>query len=402
MRYEDELHLLDCLARGRKANSTHIILGGKYHHHQKNSPPVKKVERKTSDMLRTAAGKKQAILKISSYGKGRQKVLAHLRYISRQGKLELENQEGNKIKALKEQREYIRNWEIDFATNKRSRDTMNLILSTPPGTDREKALAASRDFLATEFGQDGHEYLFVPHDDTMHPHVHAVIKMVSVYGKKLNPRKAYLREVRERFAEKCRAYQIDVEASPRYERGLSGRSKRSEFVQMAINKRKPNVDRVLIQKVVDERKASFIDLHPAEEKMLQRNQLIRKRYAEKAQQLRQKAQFLPDKAQQIKYEKAASLLEKYAKTMPVEATRGKKLHQQLDKKYSGFSQGLPFQSEAVESLNQYYAVTQGKANSQGGYVSPAQTLSQKLGDKVWELSSQIDEQKRDIEVDVGD
>lgn len=363
MRYEDELHLLDYLARGRKSNSTHISFDSKYHHHQKNSPPVKKVERKTSDMLRTAAGKKQAILKISSYGKGRQKVLAHLRYISRQGSLELEDQDGKKIKELKEQSEYISNWEIDFSTNKRSRDTMHLILSTPPGTDRQKTLEVSRDFLATEFGQDGHEYLFVPHNDTEHPHVHAAIKMVSVYGKKLNPRKSYLREVRERFAEKCRAYQIDVESSPRYERGLSGRSKRSEFLQMIRDKRKPNVDQTLIQKVIDERQGISVDPHPAEAKMLKRNQYIRKRYAEKAKQFRQKAQFLSDGAEKIRYKKSADLLDQHAKMMPVEATRGKKIHRQIDQKYGNLSQGLSFQSESLENLNQYYAVTQGKLNS---------------------------------------
>lgn len=399
MRYEDELHLLDRLSRGRKADSTQIVFGDKYRHHQKNSPPVKKVERKTTDMLRTAAGKKQAILKISSYSKGRKKVLEHLRYISRQASLELEDQDGKKIKEFQEHREYISYWEIDFSTNKRSRDTMNLILSTPPGTDRQKALDASRDFLATEFGQDGHEYLFVRHDDTEHPHIHAVIKMVSVYGKKLNPRKAYLREARERFAEKCRAYQIDVESSPRYERGLSGRSKRSEFVQMKRDKRKPNVDQTLIQKVIDERRGVSVDPHPAEEKMLKRNQQIRKRYAEKAKQLRQKSQFLPDEAQKIKYKKAADLLEQHAKIMPVEATRGKKIHRQLDQKYGNFSQGLPFQSEFLENLNQYYAVTQGKPDSRGIYVSPAEKLAKMVSPV---LSDQALFHEQDIEMDVDD
>jgi hypothetical protein len=279
---------------------------------------------------------------------------------------------------------------------------MNLILSTPPCTDRQKALEASRDFLATEFGQDGHEYLFVPHNDTAHPHVHAVIKMASVYGKKLNPRKAYLREARERFAEKCRAYQIDVESSPRYERGLSGRSKRSEFVQMIRDKRKPNVDRTLIQKVIDERGNTSVNSHPAEAKMLKRNQQIRKRYAEKARQLRQEAKLFPDKAQQIKYEKAAGLLEQHAKTMPVEATRGKKMHRQIDQKYGNVSQGSPFQSEALEKLNQYYAVTQGKSNAQGIYISPAEKLAKTVSLALHDISTRTLSSEQTIEMDIDD
>jgi hypothetical protein len=71
MRYEDELHLLESLGRGRKTNVKHILLNSKHRYYQKGGPRAARVERKTSDMLRTAAGKKQAILKISSYGKGR-------------------------------------------------------------------------------------------------------------------------------------------------------------------------------------------------------------------------------------------------------------------------------------------------------------------------------------------
>lgn len=171
---------------------------------------------------------------------------------------------------------------------------------------------------------------------------------------------------------------------------------------MIRHKRQPNVDRTLIQKVIDERGNSSVNLHPAETKMLKRNQQIRKRYAEKAQQLRQKAQFLPDKAQQIKYEKAAGLLEQHAKAMPVEATRGKKLHQQLEQKCSGFLQGLPFQFEAVESLNQYYAVTQGQINAHGVYISSAEELAKSVSFRLQEVSPLVVPQKRDIELDMDD
>ncbi len=380
MGYEDELQILEQMGKGRQDRSSlPAFSASKYEQYRKvkrdsssfSMPPI----RKLSDMIHTAAGKQQAILKISSYGKGKSKVLAHLRYISRKGELELETNEGDKVKNLGEQRQLVEHWSLDFGTNKRSRDTLNLVLSTPPGTNRQKALEAAREFLTEEFGKDGHEYVFVRHDDTDHPHIHAVIKMVSLYGKKLNPRKAYLKEARERFAEKCRTHGIDVEASPRYERGLSGKSKRSEFVQMIREKRKPRVDQILIQKIKAERATASVPEHPAEIKLLKRNQIIRKRYAKKAKALFKKGASIPDKTQQTKYHKAAKILDKHAKTMPVEKNRGTKLSYKMDQK-SSVSQQVVAQNETIDSLHQYYAVTQGKLNAQGIFVSPAEKMTQ--------------------------
>lgn len=231
------------------------------------------------------------------------------------------------------------------------------------------------------------------------PHIHSVIKMVSLYGKKLNPRKTYLREARERFAEKCRAYGIDVEASPRYERGLSGKSKRSEFVQMARYNRKPEVDKNLIQKIKEERtKKVTTPRHPSEIKTLRRNQIIRQRYAEKARQAKKKAQSLTHPDQQAKYQKAAKILDRHAKTMPVEKNRGEKLHRQLDQKLNPSPQQVSLQSEAIESLEQYYAVTQGKLDEQGVYISPVEEIAQSVVVALGELSEH--EKTKDIEMEV--
>lgn len=274
-----------------------------------------------------------------------------------------------------------------------------MLQTTPPGSDRENALKAARDFLAEEYGSLGHEYVFVAHNDTEHPHVHAAIKVQSCYGAKLNPRKADLRRAREHFAEKCRKYGIDVEASPRHERGLSGKSKKSEFVQMRRYGRKPRADQILVQKIKTERASSSAKRHPSEEKMLKRNQIIRKRYAEKAKELKAKAAIQTDPKQQTQYTKAAALLERHAKTMPLEAGRGEKVHRQLDQKQGTPANRPASRPAAIEALNQFYAITEGAANEQGIYVSPTEQLAQEMTAAIFAEQEQSREQALEMDFD---
>ena len=77
-------------------------------------------------------------------------------------------------------------------------------LSMPKGTPPEKLLLASRDFAREQFALK-HRYALAMHTDQDHPHVHLVVKAVSEDGKRLNIRKATLREWRGLFAQHLRA-----------------------------------------------------------------------------------------------------------------------------------------------------------------------------------------------------
>lgn len=94
----------------------------------------------------------------------------------------------------------------------------NLILSMPKGTPPEKLLLASRDFAREKFAFE-HRYVLVLHTDQDHPHVHLVIKPVSEDGKRLNIRKATLREWRGLFAQHLRAEGVAANATERAVRG---------------------------------------------------------------------------------------------------------------------------------------------------------------------------------------
>lgn len=407
MQYEEELELFEKLGKGKveKGSSFYHAKDNhpeKYHHYKKGSQ-TSFTPRKAADMVRIAQKKTQAIYKISSFGKGEQRVRAHLRYITRNGNLELEDEKGNKFSSNHERYDLVNNWSIDFGNNDRCRDTMHLVLSTPPGTDRNEAKLAAKEFLDEEYGKSGHEYVFVAHEDTNHPHVHAVIKMTSSYGNKLNPRKAYLRKVREHFAQKCREHGIDVEASSRCERGLSGSSKRSEFVQMKRNSRVPYKDKELIEKIKSERQNEKAPFHPSDEKMVKRNQIIRKRYAEKAKMLEQKAHDLSNHLEKEKHLKASKLLDDYAKEMPIETTRGEQVHRQLDAKY-GIGKNRSVAKDT--RLDEYNAVTNGMKDEQGTYKSlneiVKQNISQIISKTANNSKERCQEQAKELDLDVDD
>ena len=91
----------------------------------------------------------------------------------------------------------------------------------PKGTASGKVQAAVRAFAREQFGLQ-HRYALVLHTDQDHPHVHLAVKAVSENGRRLNIRKATLREWRAVFAEQLRAQGVAANATPRAERGQSG------------------------------------------------------------------------------------------------------------------------------------------------------------------------------------
>ncbi len=156
--------------------------------------------------------------------------MAHLRYIDRDGKLEIETDAGERLKGKGIEKNITADWELDAASahaagpyrgkpgRKPAKVVHNVILSMPSGTDARKLLAAGREFAREQFALQ-HRYALVLHIDQDHPHVHVVIKALGEDGKRLNIRKATLREWRTRFAEHLRVQGIAANATSRAVRG---------------------------------------------------------------------------------------------------------------------------------------------------------------------------------------
>jgi len=262
----------------------------------------------------TAKKLPQAVTKITSFGKGYAQVLNHLSYISRNGELSLEDQDGQILNGgIAEQAELLDTWASDFGDRVNSRDSVHLMLSAPEGSASESLKIAARTFLQKEFGNK-HPYVFAIHTDTQKPHAHVCIKLMGEEGKKLNPRKDTLDGWREKFAKECREQGILVEASRRFERGLSGKKMKdtARYVQARGEKLYHPSLRANEEKA---RTQTTEQRNEKEEKQRARNQAVRRHYIEAARNAAQQIKNLPPGQQKAMMD-IVKTLDDFAKTMP--------------------------------------------------------------------------------------
>ena len=220
-------------------------------------PPVKRKANNTrklrSTARRVASNSTEVMVKITGFGKGAGHVKAHLDYISRNGKVELENDRGEVLSGKEEVKAFFKDWEKDFGDSKRhknQRDTMHMVLSMPETTDPESVRKAAREFAKATFGQN-HEYVFALHTDEPHPHCHVTVKCLGFDGTRLNPRKADLQAWREGFADKLRDQGIDADATPRRARGVVRKPEPNviRHIERGDNSHEPRVSKVRAAKI---------------------------------------------------------------------------------------------------------------------------------------------------------
>ncbi len=164
----------------------------------------------------------QVMVKVTGGGRGMRAITAHFRYISKNGRLEIEDERGATTRGRDALRELADDWRfggtlIDDVSGRR--EAYNVMLSMPQGTDPLAVLRAAREFARTELSS--HKFVMVLHDHQANPHVHISVRAESRYGKRLNPRKADLQRWRQVFAEKLREWGIDAEATRQATRGRS-------------------------------------------------------------------------------------------------------------------------------------------------------------------------------------
>lgn len=182
-----------------------------------------------SKATRTAGGSSEVMVKITGFGKGAAHVKAHLDYITRNGKLEMENEQGETFLGKDDVKRLFGDWATDIESkdisrgakgrHREQRDTMHMMLSMPESTNPEDVRKAVRAFTKEAFSKN-YEYVFALHTDQAHPHCHVTVKCLGFDGKRLNPRKADIQEWREVFAVKLREQGVDAEATPRQSRGV--------------------------------------------------------------------------------------------------------------------------------------------------------------------------------------
>lgn len=167
----------------------------------------------------------QVMVKVTGGGRGMNAIAAHLRYISKNGRLQIEDDRELTYRGKESMRDLVEQWRRGGAwipDEGHRREAFNIMLSMPHGTSPLAVQQAARAFAKIELA--GHRYVMVLHDHQANPHVHLSVRATGVDGSRLNPRKTDLHRWRESFAERLRELGIEAEASRQATRGEGRRS----------------------------------------------------------------------------------------------------------------------------------------------------------------------------------
>lgn len=169
----------------------------------------------------------QVMVKVTGGGRSMKAIAAHFRYISKNGRLEIEDQRGETMRGKDTLRDLADEWRFggslvpDDPEPGHRREAFNIMLSMPRGTDPLTVQWAARELAKAELSD--HKYVMVLHDHQANPHVHISVRAESRLGKRLNPRKTDLHRWRETFAAKLRERGIEAEATRQAARGAMRR-----------------------------------------------------------------------------------------------------------------------------------------------------------------------------------
>ncbi|MEY8802607.1 relaxase/mobilization nuclease domain-containing protein [Leisingera sp. XS_AS12] len=180
----------------------------------------------------------------------------HLAYISRNGKIEVENDRGETFSGRQQVGVIYREWmekhdedHREGSATDRTRITTSIVFSMPGTANAEAVKDAVRALARQEF-QGRHDYAMALHTDTHHPHVHLTLRTVGEDGQKLNLRKADLQRLRDTFAEKLRTRGIEAESTPRHARGVTRRGEMTPVYKIRQRGGKPLADARKIRQVL--------------------------------------------------------------------------------------------------------------------------------------------------------
>lgn len=175
------------------------------------------------NLLSAASKAPQVVIKIprrKGNSRGLKAVKSHLDYISKHGKLKIEDQDGLVYLGKNGRKDIIKDLEgYGILAESKKREAINFVFSMPPGTPADLVKDAVRKTAEQEFLD--HLYYFTLHTSEAHPHVHLCVLLKGRDGKRLNPRKNDLQRYRIRFADHLRELGVECTATRRYYNGLA-------------------------------------------------------------------------------------------------------------------------------------------------------------------------------------
>jgi len=301
-------------------------------------------------MARTVHKTPEVMVKISGGGKNMPHIQAHMHYISRQGQLKLEDENGELHQGKEGLQDIQDGWcygkNAVPKTGEKRKEAFNIILSMSPGTDAQSVKNAARAFAQAQFKY--HQYVFAAHNDEEHPHVHLCVKAISGRGVRLNPRKHDLQYWREQFAQKLGDHGIAANATLRRVRGIV--KKADKQVILHIDQEFQQGRRLTPSYILQRQKHAVIksikkdeqQINPAQHKIYARRQVLQQAYGQVARCLAKGGS---------EDQKLALTIVDFVKTMPPLLTRHETLVQDLSCKGSITNKATTYDS-TNKTLNQ--------------------------------------------------
>jgi len=234
----------------------------------------------------------EVMVKVTGGGMSTGQIRAHLEYMSRNGKLQVETSENEILADKDEIAGFIDAWEIDSRHGAGvNRQAHNIMLSMPKGTDPAQVRLAAMAFAKEQFGEK-YPYAMVLHTDKAHPHVHLCVRMAPNERKdgKLFIRRETLEEYRQHFAEKMTERGIEAAATPREYRGVIKRGKKIA-VYHAEKAGRSTVAKAKMQEAVKEVLSGQQAPEPWRERIKKRREAVLGHYSEAAKELELKGKF---------------------------------------------------------------------------------------------------------------
>lgn len=235
----------------------------------------------------------EVMVKITGRSRGIVHLKAHLDYLTRNGRLEAETQDGQAVTDRTALRELHEDWLMANALMERDRgvrvgpekaQSVGVILSMPSGVAPDRVQEAARAWAHETFGER-HDWLMVRHDDRDHPHVHVSVRAVGSDGKRLVVGPADLQEWRERFATELRRLGVTAEATPRHARGLIAKAERTVVREVRERGLEPRAVRAERRKAADDARRPSTNPHRWERAIQGRQDSIRLAYLAHAEVL---------------------------------------------------------------------------------------------------------------------
>ena len=210
----------------------------------------------------------------------------HLDYIGRKGDVDLETDDGEKLRGAHVGNELVEDWDLELDAQRSRADLVSrpgrtaprlvhkLMFSMPAGTPPDEVLRAVQNLCREEFALK-HRYAMALHTDEPHPHVHVVLKAVSEQGERLNIRKATLRHWRTEFARHLRALGVPANATQRYIRGERS-PRKSDGIYRASLRGESTHMRERAESVARDLSHGGVQVEPGKRKLFETHEAVRR------------------------------------------------------------------------------------------------------------------------------